>query len=118
MNYTASSMVADDKKAVENKKHWCAPQYSQDPYHYRSNTRWYDYFFHKYDIWYAEEMNFHKMGQCGPQSCIIDKLEALMQEEFEITDQEMNQELQEQSWETHVAGEKMLVQKHKIWIPE
>ena len=25
MNYTASSVVAYDNKAVENKKHWCAP---------------------------------------------------------------------------------------------
>ena len=95
MNYTASAAVADDRKAVENKKHWCALQCSQDPYHYRSNTRWCDQFFHKCDIWYAEETNFHKIGQCVPQSCIIDKLEALMQEEFEIGYQEMNQELQD-----------------------
>jgi len=66
MKYTADFVVVWDKRSIKNKQQWHAPQCSLGPCHYRSNTRWYDYFYHIYDIWFSYKKKPHRMGQCVP----------------------------------------------------
>ena len=42
MEDTVETVVAEKRMIMENTK-----QCNSDPYHYRSNTRRYDYFYHK-----------------------------------------------------------------------